>query len=437
MVKNNRIPIILILLFAAFIVFLTLNKHSKSGSFNYHSEIWGDKAGYYMYLPAFFIYDFQASKLPPGIEKNTGNGFVLNPVNNKIATKYTCGVALLQAPFFLLGHFAARPLGYEANGFSLIYQRMIDIAGVFYALMGLILLYLVLLKFTGRTPALLTLFCLFFGTNLFYYSIDETGMSHVYSFFLFAASLFLVQKLHRLPGSITTHILLGLTLGLIVLVRPVNLVFFPVLLLFYKPLTGYFTQSAEKPRLRIVFSFYKFTIGLAAFILVLLPQLIYWHYLSGEIFMYSYRGEGFTNLFHPMVFHFWFSTLNGLFIYTPVFFLVLAGMGIMYKENRNMGITFLVYFLFISLLFASWHDWAYGCAFGCRPFVEYLALFSIPLAFFMKQITKQSRLKWFILSLIGIFIIINIKLIYSYDGCWPGGLWDWKEYMHFLTSSTK
>ena len=69
--------ILLLSLFYFFTVFLTLNRHSRTGIQNYHSEIWADKAGYYIYLPSFFIYNFDGKKLPKKIDTFTGNGFVI------------------------------------------------------------------------------------------------------------------------------------------------------------------------------------------------------------------------------------------------------------------------------------------------------------------------------------------------------------------------
>jgi len=60
--------ILLLSLFYFFTVFLTLNRHSRTGIQNYHSEIWADKAGYYIYLPSFFIYNFDGKKLPKIID---------------------------------------------------------------------------------------------------------------------------------------------------------------------------------------------------------------------------------------------------------------------------------------------------------------------------------------------------------------------------------
>jgi len=39
-------------------LFLTFHIHRNNGYFNWKSEIWADRAGYYIYLPAFFMYHF-------------------------------------------------------------------------------------------------------------------------------------------------------------------------------------------------------------------------------------------------------------------------------------------------------------------------------------------------------------------------------------------
>ena len=186
---SKRVIVILLFLFYGFSVFLTLNRHSKSGIQNYHSEIWADKAGYYIYLPAYFIYDFDGEKLPPKIGEKTGDGFFVE--EGKIKTKYTSGVALLQAPFFLVTHFVSTKLGYESNGFSSIYHKMINVSAVTYSFFALILLYLFLIRYVSKKLAFISVACIYLGTNLFYYSIFETGMSHIYSFFLFTCFLYL------------------------------------------------------------------------------------------------------------------------------------------------------------------------------------------------------------------------------------------------------
>ena len=63
--------------------------------------------GYYVYLPATFIYG--------GFTKEAvrdTNYIRPWPGTDKIYTKYTSGVAVLEAPFFALAHLLSSPLGY-------------------------------------------------------------------------------------------------------------------------------------------------------------------------------------------------------------------------------------------------------------------------------------------------------------------------------------
>ena len=66
-------------------------------------EIYSDKADYYVYLPATFIYNWEVTKFPKGIDIAT-IGFTLDYKHRKIVVKTTCGEAILVCPFFLASH---------------------------------------------------------------------------------------------------------------------------------------------------------------------------------------------------------------------------------------------------------------------------------------------------------------------------------------------
>ena len=85
-------------------LFLTFKIHHGKGQYNFRSEIWADRAGYYIYLPALFIYHFDAKNCPEKIDERTGYGFVIDQKNNTINTKYNYGVAALVSPFFLVAY---------------------------------------------------------------------------------------------------------------------------------------------------------------------------------------------------------------------------------------------------------------------------------------------------------------------------------------------
>jgi hypothetical protein len=129
--------------------------------FYYSSWKWavtggGDPWGYYSYLPAAFLYDdldslqrtveirkkYHPETVIPTPENPLGISEA-NPVwHGKYVMKYTMGVALFEAPFFAAAHLYATATGsYAADGFSIPYIFAIHLAGMFYALLGLLFLW--------------------------------------------------------------------------------------------------------------------------------------------------------------------------------------------------------------------------------------------------------------------------------------------------------
>lgn len=410
-------------LFLPLLLFLSFNKHSKDEPGTYHSVIWSDAAGYYVYLPLFLIYDGDAEEMPEKIEERCGEGFDVLEDEGKLHTKYPIGPAVLQAPFFLGAHAFAETLGYEATGFSWIYHAAIMIAGVFYAWAGCILLFRFLRRsfFKERESALLVAILLF-GTHLFYYSIDAPGMSHVYSFFLFSSFLFLVPKILRSPTR-GKAMLLGGIAAAILLCRPSNLIFLgaPFLMSFDSD-PSFRDRMQRLNELR-----WLLLPALAAALLCLVPQSLYWHWLSDSPLIYSYGDEGFSNWDRPRILEVLFSTKNGLIPYTPLYLLILGGMGMMTLKGERNGWIHLGLFLLLTYIVASWWNWWFGCSFGGRNYVEYLAPFSIPLGYLLFR-TRSKLLRTLLILSILLFVYANLELVYYYDDCYYGGIWDWQAY---------
>ena len=387
-----------------------------------------------MYLPATFKFQFDPTLFPDGIDKKTGDGFKLDYEKKKVLSKYTCGVAILQIPFFIIADKLAPSFGYEPNGFTPIYYKLLDVAAVFYLLLGFYFLEKFLRTRSKGAGSVLVVLSLVFATNLFYYAVDETGMSHVYSFALFSVFLYLIQKTKFLFEVTTLQLLLiGLVCGLIVLIRPINGLFLTSLL--FLDIT---TQLEIKQRVRRLIHVKTALILFLGFVISILPQLLYWKYSSGSFFTYSYGEEGFT-WSNPHLLQVWFSPYNGLFLYSP-FYLVLIGLAVyMAVKKIPNGAYILVVFLALSYILSCWWDPGFGCSFGARSFVEYLALFSIPLAAFFHSPKNNTSYKPLLAGLfILIFVAYNLKMTYSYDGCFYGGKnWDWNTYLTHLLSPTK
>ncbi|PKP33149.1 MAG: hypothetical protein CVT99_01480 [Bacteroidetes bacterium HGW-Bacteroidetes-16] len=426
---------LVLILLLGIMIFLTFNRHSKSGYFNYHSEIWADKAGYYVYLPATFKYAFNPDEFPDSMDVRTGYGFSLDLKDHKIRTKYTCGVALMQIPFYFLADVLATPLHQKADGFSPVYHWAVNVAAVFYLLAGILFLYLFLRNYFKISVTVLVLASLVFGTNLYYYAIDETGMSHVYSFALFSGYLYLWKRIREKENKqILWLVIISMIAGLIILLRPLNVIF----------LVGTFFLDVQnrnelKRRLGSVFQLKTLGIILISVLVMLSPQLFYWKYLTGSFISYSYGNEGF-NWLNPQLMITWFSPKNGLLLYTPLVLIMLFSIGYMIfqKQSRSNGVLIGILFLVLSYVLSCWWQPEFGCSFGARNFVEYYALFALALGYGYQSIIKKG---WLIQSIfwlmIALMIAYNLKMTYSWDGCFYGvGYWDWNTYWHVVVSET-
>ena len=127
-----------------------------------------DAAGYYIYLPGLFHYDFKASKVDPDLANRAGDGFILHHEKDRIITKYTYGVALCELPFHLIAEGIAGWGGEDQ--FSDTHHQCIELSAVFYWTLGLLLLGLAFQRLMPASPwvALLTLIGVSFGSNVFF-----------------------------------------------------------------------------------------------------------------------------------------------------------------------------------------------------------------------------------------------------------------------------
>ena len=379
--------------------------------------IWSDAEGYYMYLPAVFIYKgFTGMPLrTPGWPE----------VDGKTYTKFTCGVAIMQLPFFLAVHGYMGFIGRPTDGFGLANGLSIIFASVFYLLAGLFLIYKWVTRyFPGRNLVVGALIALTLGTNLYYYAIAEAGMSHIYSFALFAGIVYFTDLLYANPRRVY-FLIIGLLFGLAVLIRPTAIVLL-VLILFY----GVRNSAELKERFAFFFRNRAPVAGaILGFIVVFIPQMFYWKHTQGQWIVYSYGStEGFDHWAGPKVFQVLGHLENGLFLYSPLVVLAFGGMLYLAWRRQLSGHIFLIVLAAATYLFASWWDWNFGGAFGHRCFVEYYAILALPFAFALDKMTK-IRAGFFrvVCFLIVAFLIwYSLHMTYAYASPWDGPEWTWE-----------
>jgi hypothetical protein len=370
MLKPKLKIVFLFLLVYALFSFISLNRHSKSKIYTYHSELWADKAGYNVYLPALFIYDFDATKFKDSLDYKVGNGFTLDTSTKKIITKYPYGVSLLQSPFWLIAH----SLSETKDGYSMPYQKAIDFAGCFYLTLGLFFLFFIFNRLHSVWQSILFSLLVLFSSGICYYGIFETGMSHIYSFCTLSILLYLLLNKQNLKT--TNYLLLIGILSLIYLIiRPINVLFLiPILGYFlYQNHEAYFNRSTiltiTKQQIILIISICT---------LLILPQLLYYNYAFGSFLVKSYQNEPFEIPTLSRITELLFSPNNGLLIYYPVCLVM-----IIYSFLTNHKFTFLLLSLFIiyTLIYASWWSLSLGCGFGHRAMNDIILVLFAPFSY--------------------------------------------------------
>lgn len=351
---------------------------SFSKFWNHSRVIDWDMTLYYSYLPALFIYDDIKFEKPVK-EWGEKHFYMSSDAEGNKYVKMTSGLAILYSPFFFAAHAVALMSDtYEANGFSSPYPFALLLAVLSYTLLGLWFLKSFLSEYVSKGIASLSVVLIYAGTNLPYYSFVEP-MSHAFNFSLICFMLWLFQA-YRKQAKLGLAIALGLVGGLLILIRPTNVIalLFPLILLIW--------NKSLSPKQWWQHGF----IVVAMIFLAISPQLFYWHHMTGNWVIYSYNDERFF-FGDPEIWKGLFSYRKGWFVYSPILWLSIPGFYWAWKKvQRETVVALAVLFLAIWVNF-SWWCWWYGGGFGARSMIDYLPFMAIALAFTLQWLLQQSK----------------------------------------------
>lgn len=330
-----------------------------------------DAKGYYAYLPALFIYDdpscdsfintyekkYYDSKSFVDFRKEAYGHSVL---------KYYSGVALLLLPFFLLAHILAHIFGWTADGYSFIYQVTMALAALVYLYLGSKALFSLFYKSSGKgLLSFLVVFFLVFGTNLYYYSIREPVMSHVFSFAMvgiFGYGLYNIFIEHKRNWIALTFF----AFGIIVFIRPVDIILIG--------LVPFIAGSRERLMEGLRFIWSQKTVFYTGCVLAVIPMLIQcslWYWECGHLLVYTYGGENFI-FSQPQMLRILFSVRKGWFFWTPIAFIGVIGLICWFSKEIFRPLIAILILLTATYILSSWWQWYYGYSFGSRPYIDFL-----------------------------------------------------------------
>lgn len=366
-----------------------------------------DVAGYYLYLPAVFIYG-DLKKLSFGeamLEKYHGApelSAFQHPGGNRVI-KYSSGQALQYLPWFLCGHFGAKLLGYPADGFSLPYQFAISMGSLLVAMLGLWFLRKILLRYFSDPAVAITLLLVALGTNYLEYTAFHGALTHNWLFTLYAILTYSTIRFYEKPSYLLAGVI-GVLVGWAALTRPTDIIAAII------PLgwgIGSFADGVARLRFwRTHLRALLLAVGMTAAVGFI--QLAYWKYVTGEWIVYSYQNEGFSWR-HPHVLNGLVSYRAGWLIYSPVMVFAFLGFVLLARRHARLlpaVIAFCCLYMYITF---AWDNWWYGGSLGQRAMVQSYPVWALGLAAFVEWAIRQKWLlfKTFCAALAGLVIWYN------------------------------
>lgn len=394
-------------LLCCFIIFCTSFLYfPRWKNFGAGATISWDVSGYYLYLPAMFIYhDIKSLSFKPDISQkygpdpNMGQSFHHRSGNEVM--KYPIGMAIQYAPFFAIAHLAAEPLGFEPDGFSRPYQFMLQLGGFLMACLGLWYLKKVLQLYfaDGIVAAVMILYTC--GTNYLNFTALDGAMTHCWLFSWYAI---LMWKSHRFyqnptaPGAMA----IGAICGIMALTRPTEIIAVIIPLAWDMDLSRGLL-AAVQDRLHFILNHVKlFLLSVLCLGAMGSIQLLYWKWVGGEWLIYSYENQGFSWR-HPHFREYLFSWQTGWLIYTPL--MIFAYLGLFFLLKRRLQVIPVLAFLFVNFwIVCAWDIWEYGG----RAMVQSYAVAALPFAAFLDYLRGRKWLQYAFYGFAGLCIYYNV-----------------------------
>src|SRR5262249_25401866 len=310
--QRDKAALLLCLIFLLTIPLITVRLYS------------GDEIQYFAYLrSAWMDHDLQFANeyqwivdQAPAKQMHFAEAFLAHPTPTGHARNdASIGCAILWAPFFAIADLYVRlTRAAPADGFSHPYILAVCFASALYGFLGFLMQYKIARPYFGRWNSFWAVLTLWFGAHALFYMYITPPMSHATSIFTTSLFLYAWWKI-RDRDSLGLWFCLGLLCGLAALVRWQDAVYGIIPLLDRKPLRA------------------KLTFAIAG-LLMFVPQLAVWKILNGGFHPYAtgnLNGKFFWygKYFLPVL----FSSYHGLFVWTPVIALCMAGFVVLYRKD--------------------------------------------------------------------------------------------------------
>jgi hypothetical protein len=389
-----------------------------------------DGFSYYVYLPSWFLFG-DPSLAATAVDCCGGefpgySAITRWPGTRRWVNPHPIGVAIMQAPLFLVAHLLTRWTNLSADGFTLYYQHAAGLSGLAWTIAGLAMLHALLRRYFSDGASAATLAAILLGTNLFHYATFDSSYSHAYSFVLCAAFLLLVDRWYQSRTRADSW-LLGVVSGLVVLTRHTN-----ILLLVCFPLYGVTSLTSFGERIALLRREWRKAAGITLVATaILVPQIAIYYQATGQVLPNPYGTLGF-NFGSPRLAGVLFSVRKGVFFWAPVLLLACSGFVWLARARHAARVFVLpaaVFLLIDTYVIASWWDWQFGGSYGHRAFVDTLPVLAIGLAGFCTWADRTRRRRAIVAAVVTVLVgLSTFQTVQYWNGRVPYENTSWAQY---------
>jgi hypothetical protein len=369
----------------------------------------GDGVGYYAFARAPLIehsldfqHDYQSANSSFRDARLDENGLpksIFRTVTGHLDNHFTVGPAILWAPFLLVAHagvLLARAAGSNvaADGFSAPYRIAMALGTAIYGFLAILLAVRIARQYVDERWAALAAVAVWWASSLPVYMYFNPSWSHAHSAFAVALFLWYWHETRR-GRSAPQWCILGVIVGLMLNVYYANFLVLVVLLVeaIRQYSVAWFGNSQGSTQDGLTAPKLGSRHGLFAVIVIacFLPTLVTRAIIYGGAFESGYLPLRTWAWKSPYFLAVLFSSDHGLFVWTPLLLLSVAGLFVFRWRYPDAGTPFLLAALAFYVFIACYPDWAGISSYGNRFFVSLTALFVIGLAVLLDRLASLFR----------------------------------------------
>jgi hypothetical protein len=355
--------------------------------------IFGDGYGYYHSAKTLTTEGTFTTKEEPEYFEYSGHA-VFQDKEDDYSTIYPAGNALFWIPGLTISKMFNNSLPtndyYSIFNGHTIYDGIAILAtATILTFASIVLIFKVLrrLGFSERN-AFVSIFAVYVSQYIFAYLYYYPSYSHIYELFSASLLIYLFQRTVLHDGRVY-EFLFGFTIGLLTLTRVVDIVvavpFILYLLLNRRFKTVLFTFLGGIPT-ALIFLYYN--------------SIVY-----GSPFSLGYTSDrgGVLSFENFNLFNLLFSDVRGLFIWSPLILISIAGLIYGAKKNKEVYIPSIASVVLVFGIYTFWPNWWGGDSIGQRFFIVLAPIFILGTSSALQYINSRNQK---VLRILGLMVFV-------------------------------